>query len=300
MGSARWSRRRDQRALMATERLTISNAAVLDKALDKVNLPTQPPAVGQPVGVLAIPALGINQAVVEGVGSSQTVSGPGHVPGTAGLGQSGNAAVVGRNAAYGGVFRRLSQLKPGDRVLTATTEGQSIYVVRHVRAVTMGSRRGADTGRGTHGHARDALPAHGRQPPDVGDVGLLHTVEQQPGHRSDGDTAWQAVRGDAPGSAQFESTGQYGRIGRLGRADPEPAGLGRDRRRCSPPVSPLHRPYCLFVEYRSARGIHRLGGRQHQPALTCLDVIRMSTIECEKCPMECQSGTRRLASRGNR
>jgi sortase A len=130
---------RDQRGLMATERLNISNAAVLEKALDKVNLPTQPPVVGQPVGVLAIPALGINQAVVEGVGSSQTVSGPGHVPGTAGLGQRGNAAVVGRNAGYGGVFGRLSQLKRGDRVLTATTEGQSIYVVRRVTAVTIGS-----------------------------------------------------------------------------------------------------------------------------------------------------------------
>src|ERR1700683_2420722 len=89
---------RDQRTLMATERTNISNAAVLAKALDKVNLPTQPPAPGQPGGVLAIPALGLNQAVVEGVGSSQTVSGPGHVPGTAGLGQPGNAAVVGRNA----------------------------------------------------------------------------------------------------------------------------------------------------------------------------------------------------------
>lgn len=130
---------RDQRALMTTERLNISNAAVLDKALDKVNLPTQPPVVGQPVGVLAIPALDINQAVVEGVGSSQTVSGPGHVPGTTGLGQPGNAAIVGRNAGYGGVFKGLSQLKPGDRVLTATTEGQSIYVVRRVTAVTIGS-----------------------------------------------------------------------------------------------------------------------------------------------------------------
>ena len=130
---------RDQRALMATERLSISNAAVLEKALDKVNVPTQPPMVGQPVGVLAIPALGITQAVVEGVGSSQTVSGPGHVPGTAGLGQPSNAAVVGRNAGYGAVFGRLNQLKRGDRVLTATTEGQSIYVVRRVTAVTIGS-----------------------------------------------------------------------------------------------------------------------------------------------------------------
>ena len=130
---------RDQRSLMATERADIAVAAVEAKALDHVNLPTQPPVPGEPVGVVAIPALGIDQAVVEGVGSSQTVSGPGHVPGTAGLGQPGNAAVVGRNAAYGGVFGRLDQLKPGDRILTATIEGQSIYVVRHVARVTLGS-----------------------------------------------------------------------------------------------------------------------------------------------------------------
>ena len=161
---------RDQRALMATERLSISNAAVLDKVLDKVTLPTEPTMVGQPVGVLAIPALGINQAVVEGAGSSQTVSGPGHVPGTAGLGQPGNAAVVGRRAGYGGVFGRLSQLKPGDRVLTATTEGQSIYIVRRVTVVTIGSSpstsgnsptSGAARHRARHdGYARNALPAH--------------------------------------------------------------------------------------------------------------------------------------------
>ncbi|HEX4126559.1 MAG TPA: class E sortase [Acidimicrobiales bacterium] len=130
---------RDQRALMTTERSAIATAAVEAKALDHVNLPTHPPAPGEPVGVLAIPALGINQAVVEGVGSSQTVSGPGHVPGTAGLGLPGNAAVVGRNAGYGGVFGRLDQLKPGDQVLTATIEGQSIYVVRRVARVTLGS-----------------------------------------------------------------------------------------------------------------------------------------------------------------
>jgi sortase A len=137
---------RDQRALMATERSAIAEAAVEAKALDHVNLPTQPPSLGAPVGVLAIPALGINQVVVEGVGSSQTVSGPGHVPGTAGLGQPGNAAVVGRNAAYGAVFGKLGQLKPGDRILTATIEGQSVYVVRHVGTVTIGSPPAATTG----------------------------------------------------------------------------------------------------------------------------------------------------------
>lgn len=162
---------RDQRTLMATERLNISNAAVLEKALDKVNLPTQPPEVGQPVGVLAIPALGINQAVVEGVGSSQTVSGPGHVPGTAGLGQPGNAAVVGRNAGYGGVFGRLSQLKRGDRVLTATTEGQSIYVVRRVTPVTIGSATPTSGATPTAG----ARPTAGTAPTVTLDTLYRHT-----------------------------------------------------------------------------------------------------------------------------
>jgi len=130
---------RDQRALMATERTAIANAAILDKALDTVKLPTKPPAPGAPVGVLAIPALSLNQVVVEGAGPSQTVSGPGHIPGTAGLGQPGNAGIVARNAAYGGVFGRLAQLKPGEKVLTATVEGQSVYVVRRVVTVTVGS-----------------------------------------------------------------------------------------------------------------------------------------------------------------
>ena len=138
---------RDQRALMATERLNISNAAVLEKALDKVNLPTQPPVVGQPVGVLAIPALGINQAVVEGVGSSQTVLGPGHVPGTAGLGQPGNAAVVGRNAGYGGVFGRLSQLKPR-RQGPHRHHRRSVHLRRPSRDGSNDRVRGADIGRG--------------------------------------------------------------------------------------------------------------------------------------------------------
>jgi sortase A len=130
---------RDQRALMATERTDIANAAILDKALDTVKLPTKPAAQGSPVGVLAIPSLSINEAVVEGASPSQTVSGPGHVPGTSGLGQPGNAGIVGRNAAYGGVFGQLGQLRPGDKVLTATIEGQSVYVVRRVVTVTVGS-----------------------------------------------------------------------------------------------------------------------------------------------------------------
>ena len=128
---------RDQRSLMATERQDIASAAHDNEGLYREAAPTQPPVAGVPVGILTIPALGLQQVVVEGVGPTQTVSGPGHVPGTAGLGQPGNAAVVGRRSAYGGPFGRLAELRPGDRVISATTEGETDYVVRSVRTESL-------------------------------------------------------------------------------------------------------------------------------------------------------------------
>jgi sortase A len=128
---------RDQRALLSTERSAIDRAVQSNRGLYAAPLSTQPPVPGAAVAILAIPAVGLQQAVVEGVGSSQTVSGPGHVPGTAGVGQPGNSAVVGRRSGYGGPFRRLTDLRHGTKIVTATTEGQSVYIVQSVRTVTL-------------------------------------------------------------------------------------------------------------------------------------------------------------------
>lgn len=128
---------RDQRSLMATERTAIADAAHDDEGLYRPKLPTQPPDPGSVVGILAVPVLGLQQAVVEGAGPAQTASGPGHVPGTAGLGQPGNSAVVGRRSGYGGPFGNLGQLRPGDHIVTATTQGQALYIVRTIRTVTV-------------------------------------------------------------------------------------------------------------------------------------------------------------------
>jgi sortase A len=128
---------REQRRLLATERAAIARAARDDQGLFKAVIPTQPPLVGSLVGILAVSALGLQQAIVEGVGPSQTVTGPGHVPGTAGLGQPGNSVVVGRRLAFGGPFASLDELRPGDQIVTATTQGESLYVVRSVRTVTV-------------------------------------------------------------------------------------------------------------------------------------------------------------------
>jgi sortase A len=128
---------RDQRSMILTERTAIANAVHDNQGLYRPKLPDQPPVPGAVLGILAIPTIGLEQAVVEGVGPSETVSGPGHVPGTAGLGQPGNSAVVGRRAGYGGPFKQLNQLRPGTKIIVATTEGQSIYVVHSARQVTI-------------------------------------------------------------------------------------------------------------------------------------------------------------------
>ena len=128
---------RQQRSLISAERAAIGIDAKANEGLYRPKLPTQPPAPGSLVGILAIRAIGLEQAVVEGVGPSETASGPGHVPGTAGLGQPGNAAVVGRRGGFGGSFGNLGQLKAGDHIVTATTEGQSVYIVRSVRHVIL-------------------------------------------------------------------------------------------------------------------------------------------------------------------
>jgi sortase A len=130
---------RDQRTTLQAYKLAINNAAAETNGLGGVSVPTQPPVNGDTVGIVQIPVLGLQQTVTEGVGPAQTVSGPGHVPGTAGLGQPGNSAVVGRRAGFGAPFANLDQLRRGDQIVVATTEGRSLYLVRTIRTVTMTS-----------------------------------------------------------------------------------------------------------------------------------------------------------------
>jgi sortase A len=125
---------RDQTALMSDYRVDIKQAAAQTNGLPGVELPTRAPETGRSVAILDIPAMKIEQVVVEGVGPQQTRRGPGHVPGTAGPGQPGNSAIVARRSAFGGPFRPLGSLEMGDEILVTTTQGQSIYVVTEVRS----------------------------------------------------------------------------------------------------------------------------------------------------------------------
>ncbi len=133
---------RSQHDLLADYRDTLRSAAFADSGLPigRSDTNERPPEVGEPVGILEIGSLRSQNVVVEGVGPSQTRDGPGHVPGTRGLGQPGNSVVVARRNSYGGPFAKIDTLRRGDRVVVTTTQGRSVYVVRSVRDVRIVDR----------------------------------------------------------------------------------------------------------------------------------------------------------------
>ncbi len=68
---------------------------------------TEAPAEGDPVGEIRIPAIGLDQVVVEGTNTNDLRQGPGHYIGTPLPGQGGNAAIAGHRTTYGHPFYNL-------------------------------------------------------------------------------------------------------------------------------------------------------------------------------------------------
>ena len=128
---------RDQRNLLARYEVAVSNAANEFQGLPGQTETATAPEFGSPVGIIEIGALKSQNVVVEGVGAAQTRKGPGHVPGTAGLGQHGNSVVLARRSGYGGAFSRIGDLHEGDHIVVTTTQGQSVYDVTTVRHVNI-------------------------------------------------------------------------------------------------------------------------------------------------------------------
>jgi len=97
------------------------------------------PLAGQPLALMEIPAIGLEQVVVQGVGTAQTKLGPGHDPSTPLPGQAGNVVVLGRRTTYGAPFRHLNELANGDKIIVTTRQGQFIYTVIGSAVVPLGS-----------------------------------------------------------------------------------------------------------------------------------------------------------------
>jgi hypothetical protein len=128
---------REQGLLLERYRTSIDKAANQSTGLGGVEVSSIAPSIGSAVGILEIGAIGMRQVVVEGTAASNTMVGPGHVPGTAAPGQPGNAVIVGRNSMYGGPFGDLSKMAVGDQIVVSTTQGQSLYEVTDAGSVQL-------------------------------------------------------------------------------------------------------------------------------------------------------------------
>ena len=88
------------------------------------------PGDGTLVAEIQIPAIGVDQYVVEGTTESDLSKAPGHYIGTAMPGQAGNVAIAGHRTTNGAPFNGLGRVVPGDRIVLTTTSGQNLtYVV---------------------------------------------------------------------------------------------------------------------------------------------------------------------------
>ena len=93
---------------------------------------------GGAVARLEIPAIHVDQFVVEGTGEEALKRGPGHYTGSPLPGQPGNVAIAGHRTTYGAPFSRLDELKSGDTIIATTSAGRFLYVLSHELTVSPG------------------------------------------------------------------------------------------------------------------------------------------------------------------
>jgi len=84
---------------------------------------------GQALAVLQVPSIGVNEVVAEGASVDNLRGGPVHDASTPLPGKAGNAVIVGHRNGYGGPFRSLAKLHPGDQVIVKTRGGAALGFV---------------------------------------------------------------------------------------------------------------------------------------------------------------------------
>jgi sortase A len=114
---------------------TPSSTVPGDSATTTTASAAPPTPTGEAVAILRIPKIGVEKAVVEGVGVNALKQGPGHYPTTPLPGQPGNAAIAGHRTTYGAPFFRTDELEAGDLIQVTTRQGEFTYKVREKKIV---------------------------------------------------------------------------------------------------------------------------------------------------------------------
>ena len=84
---------------------------------------------------LQIPAINVDNTIVQGDDWGQLKKGVGQHIGSAAPGQVGNLVLSAHNDIYGEIFRHLDKLAPGDEIIVSTERSRYTYVVRDIEVV---------------------------------------------------------------------------------------------------------------------------------------------------------------------
>lgn len=117
---------RDQDVAYAELRSDLANAIGPTGQLDQNG---KPYPLGKPIALLNIPSIGVKEVVLEGTTADVLKSGPGHRRDSVFPGQAGTSVIFGRQAGYGGPFRKIADLKAGATIEVVT--GQSLETIRY-------------------------------------------------------------------------------------------------------------------------------------------------------------------------
>jgi sortase A len=93
------------------------------------------PLPGDSIARIRIPSIGVDKYVVEGTDTDSLRKGPGHYPSTPLPGDPGTAAIAGHRTTYGAPFRRINELKHGQRLIVDMPDGRFIYRVERTKVV---------------------------------------------------------------------------------------------------------------------------------------------------------------------
>jgi sortase A len=93
------------------------------------------PLKGDAIARIEIPAIDVDEYVVEGTDLDSLRKGPGHYPETPLPGERGTSAIAGHRTTYGAPFRHIDELDPGDRIIIDMPDGRFIYRVEESKIV---------------------------------------------------------------------------------------------------------------------------------------------------------------------
>jgi sortase A len=93
------------------------------------------PLKGDAIARIDLPSIGVSEYVVEGTDVASLRKGPGHYPDTPLPGDPGTTAIAGHRTTYGAPFRKIDQLRRGQRIDIDMPDGRFIYRVERTKIV---------------------------------------------------------------------------------------------------------------------------------------------------------------------